>query len=143
MVQGQKASLPVNLNLPSDHYYESSSSSIPLIWARTQISDYMHEINTPDTFKKIKLSDDELKHKVTDLGLKYSLATRWTSFVAVSRKVVNHSPENSKDAPIPLPMVKGITYKAYPSILAGNMVGHSVPEPATVAGYSSYALLDL
>jgi len=66
--------------------------------------------------------------------MKYSLATRWTSFVAVSRRVVNYNPENSKDAPVPLPMVKGVTYKAYPSILAGNMVGHSVPEPKTLAG---------
>ena len=98
----------------------------------------MRQINAPSNFKTTHLSDDELKQKVIDLGLKHSLATRWTSFVAVSTKIVNKNPESAQDSQVPLPMVKGVGPKAYgqlPSVkMAHNFSGSSVPEPATWAG---------
>ena len=136
-VRGKQASLPIQAVLP-DGQGEATVSPIPQIWARHQIADHMREMNTPKNFKITHLSDDELKQKVIDLGLKYSLATRWTSFVAVSRKVVNENPQNAKDSQVPLPMVKGVGPKAYgeksPMNMAQNFSGSSVPEPATWAG---------
>ena len=82
-------------------------------------------------------SDEELEFKVTTLGLDHSLATKWTSFIAVSRRVVNPQTGLTPDGKVPLPMVKGTTTNAYPpsvSILGGNMAGNSTPEPATVMG---------
>jgi Ca-activated chloride channel family protein len=136
-VRGRQASLPIQAVL-LDGKGEMTPSPIPQIWARSQIADHMRQINTPNTFKTTNLSDDELKQKVIDLGLKHSLTTRWTSFVAVSRKVVNDNPQNAKDSQVPLPMVKGVGPKAYgqgsPMKMAQNFSGSSVPEPATWAG---------
>jgi Ca-activated chloride channel family protein len=136
-VRGRQASLPIQAVLP-DGQGQVTVSPIPQIWARSKIADHMRQINTPNNFKITNLSDDELKEKVIDLGLKHSLATRWTSFVAVSRKVVNQNPESTQNLQVPLPMVKGVGPKAYgkesPMKMAQNFSGSSVPEPATWAG---------
>ena len=136
-VRGRQASLPVQAVLP-DGKGEITPSPIPQIWARSQIADHMGQINAPNAFKTTHLSDDELKQKVIDLGLKHSLATRWTSFVAVSTKIVNENPQNAEDSQVPLPMVKGVGPKAYGQVasmkMAQNFSGNSVPEPATWAG---------
>ena len=136
-VRGREASLPVQAVL-SDGKSKETSSPIPQIWARSQIADHMGQINSPNNFKTTHLSNDELKQKVIHLGLKHSLTTRWTSFVAVSRKVVNEKPEAARDSQVPLPMVKGVGPKAYghesPMKMAQNFSGSSVPEPATWAG---------
>ena len=150
-VQGREASLPLQVNLPQENFYDASTSAIPLVWARSKISDYMRQLNAKSNVSN-KFSD-ELKFKVTTLGLDHSLATKWTSFVAVSRRVVNPQPEITPEAQVPLPMVKGVNTKAYPSsvsilggrkvikannntpsILGTNMAANSIPEPETVAG---------
>jgi len=152
-VQGREASLPLQVNLPQENFYDASTSAIPLVWARSKISDYMRQLNTRNNGRNRKFSDDELKFKVTTLGLDHSLATKWTSFVAVSKRVVNPQPEITPEAQVPLPMVKGVNTKAYPSstsilggtkvikannntpsILGTNMAANSLPEPETVAG---------
>ena len=152
-VQGREASLPLQVNLPQENFYDASTSVIPLVWARSKISDYMRQLNTKSNGSNKKFSEDELKFKVTTLGLDHSLATKWTSFVAVSRRVVNPQPEMTIEAQVPLPMVKGVNTKAYPSsvsilggrkvikannntpsILGTNMAANSLPEPETVAG---------
>jgi Ca-activated chloride channel homolog len=136
-VRGRQASLPIQAVL-LDGKGEVTVSPIPQIWARSQVADHMRQINTPNNFRTTHLSDGELKLKVIELGLKHSLATRWTSFVAVSKKVVNENPQNTKDSQVPLPMVKGVGPKAYgeksPMKMAQNFSGSSVPEPATWAG---------
>ena len=122
-VQGREASLPLQVNLPQENFYDASTSAIPLVWARSKISDYMRQLNAKSNVSN-KFSD-ELKFKVTTLGLDHSLATKWTSFVAVSRRVVNPQPEITPEAQVPLPMVKGVNTKAYPSsvsILGGRKV---------------------
>jgi len=150
-VQGREASLPLQVNLPQENFYDASTSAIPLVWARSKISDYMRQLNAKSNVSN-KFSD-ELKFKVTTLGLDHSLATKWTSFVAVSRRVVNPQPEMTAEAQVPLPMVKGVKTTAYPSstsilggrkvikannntpsILGTNMAANSLPEPETVAG---------
>ena len=145
-VRGRQASLPIQAVLP-DGKGEMTPSPIPQIWARSQIADHMGQINSPDAFKTTHLSDGELKQKVIDLGLKHSLATRWTSFVAVSRKVVNENPQSTLDSQVPLPMVKGVGPKAYNQgssmRMAQNFSGSSVPEPATWAGLLVISLATL
>ena len=150
-VQGREASLPLQVNLPQENFYDASTSTIPLVWARSKISDYMRQLNAKSNVSN--KNSDELKFKVTTLGLDHSLATKWTSFVAVSRRVVNPQPEMTAEAQVPLPMVKGVNTKAYPSsvsilgggqvikannntpsILGTNMAVNSLPEPETVAG---------
>jgi len=128
--KGKEATLLVKADL-YNNITEGDNGSIPLIWARSKISDYMRKIN---------LGDEELKEKVISLGLKHSLITKWTSFVAVSRKVVNPNPENTRNNQIPLPKVKGVNYKAYGNILAQNFSGYSVPEPQHVFALTAILL---
>jgi len=146
-VRGRMASLPIQAVISNEPGQENASP-IPHIWARSQIADHMRQINTPTYLKNSKLNNTELKQEVINLGLKHSLVTRWTSFIAVSHKVVNDNPEESVDSQVPLPMVKGVTKQAYgkkskihaikgasPNMqMAQNFMGNSVPEPSTWAG---------
>jgi Ca-activated chloride channel family protein len=146
-VRGRKASMPIQTVVGDDNV-NVDESPIPHIWARSQIADHMRQINTPTALKNTKLNNHELKQEVINLGLKHSLATRWTSFIAVSQKVVNDNPEEAVDSLVPLPMVKGVTSKAYGTTskihamkkakphmqLAQNFHGNAVPEPSTWAG---------
>ena len=128
-VQGRSAVLPLQVTLPAAND-NARDRAIPLNWARSQIGDLMRYLNTPRDVRQIADTDDQLKERVVRLGLDFSLMTQWTSFVAVSRKIVNKAPENVKTASVPLPMVKGVSALAYPQSFSGG----SVPEPATTGG---------
>jgi Ca-activated chloride channel homolog len=151
MVNGRKAQLPVKITLPASSNDEQNP--IPVIWARSQISDAMRLLNTPTALRSETLSDDALKAKVTELGLNFALTTRWTSFVAVSEKIVNAHPEQAEQRDVPLPMVKGVTAKAYgenpqlaagqPMMLTENFSGAATPEPSTLAGLLIIALMGI
>jgi Ca-activated chloride channel family protein len=111
-VNGRSVSMPLRF-APSASPVPGSEA-IPLIWARSLVADDMREMMVPTELRASKLSDEELERRVTQLGLTHSLVTQWTSFIAVSRKVVNTAPENAISADVPLPMVDGVTDKAYP-----------------------------
>ena len=141
-VNGQQASMA--LQLPVQQADNSHSKAIPLIWARSQIADWMREFNLPaGLVRHSDMQDDQLKQRITRLGLDYSLMTQWTSFLAVSSKVVNDNPVTSKDAAVPLPMVNGVTALAYPETasMGNNFVGSSTPEPAVIWGLLGLVLL--
>lgn len=148
LVNGKPASLPLDLDLdaPSD---ASNSESIPLIWARGEIANLMREFPLPPINRAEERSDAEIEAAVTDLGLRFALATNWTSFVAVSRKIVNASPDSALDAQVPLPKVSGVSEKAYGQAqrqgnrqaanngyrqFARNFTGGSTPEPPLMLG---------
>lgn len=127
MVNGRKASMPLDLKLPNEASTDNSKTkAIPLIWAREQI----FEKNRQYTIDGNR-SNNNLKQEITKLGLDYSLQSRFTSFVAVSQKVINETPGQTKTASVPLPKVSGITKKAYPSL---NLSGSSTPEPHHIMG---------
>jgi Ca-activated chloride channel family protein len=95
-------------------------------------------------------SNAEIESDVTDLGLSFSLATKWTSFVAVSKKVVNTEPALAQSGNVPLHMVEGVTEKAYgtqqaalPTQSAGNFSGSSAPEPGVIGGLAVLTLAGL
>ncbi len=130
-VQGKMASLPLKISLTPSNDNEGRAAetgkAISLLWARSSMADLMRLFDTPYEVRSQKILDDDLKEAVVKLGLDFSLMTKWTSFVAVSEKVVNKTPEKTKEANVPLPMVKGVTQLAY----ANNFSGGSVPEPGT------------
>ena len=141
-VNGQQVSMA--LQLPVQQADNSHSKAIPLIWARSQIADWMREFNLPaGLVRHSDMQDDQLKQRITRLGLDYSLMTQWTSFLAVSSKVVNDNPVTNKDAAVPLPMVDSVTALAYPETasMGNNFVGSSTPEPAVIWGLLWLVLL--
>ncbi len=146
-IGARKASLPLTVTLPESG--DGASDAIPLIWARSQVEEKMRLLNAP-YYMKDGTSDDRLKEEVTQLGLDYALTTQWTSFVAVSHKVVNAHPSAAKDASVPLPMVEGITAKAYTvsedmsaqvhGYAGGQFAAAAAPEPATLGGLAMLAV---
>ncbi len=132
---GRPASLPVQVTLtdaPSS--MSASTSAIPIIWARAQVADLMRDYTSPAELRTVQLNAQQLEARVTELGLAFALVTDWTSFVAVSRRVVNTDPASAQSADVPLPMPAGVGPEAYGMTPAG-FGGASTPEP------SFYALL--
>lgn len=112
-VNGRRVKLPVKVDLTQEA--QSTSQTIPLVWARSRIADHMREKMVPVPMRTSGLDDAAIEQRVASLGLAHSLVTQWTSFVAVSEKIVNPNPAGSVDADVPVPMVKGVTHKAYPN----------------------------
>lgn len=167
-VNGRPAMLPLQIDLPAETT-DTAREAIPLIWARSRIADHMHELMVPQALRTSYQADDALKAAVTDLGLKFSLVTQWTSFVAVSERKVNADPASARDTNVPLPMVKGVEPSAYPAApgrqaaLGGSRIvaasappassgpfvpssqpgfsGGSAPEPEHMLGLGLVALL--
>lgn len=126
-VQGREAAMPVPLTLSS----HAAEPALPLIWARTRIADMERNVAVGEQAQR---SDAE----ITKLGRAFSLQTKNTSFVAVSQRVVNETGQGA-EANVALPMVHGISPKAYPNAFAGS----STPEPAAYLGMLVMAALSL
>jgi Ca-activated chloride channel family protein len=157
LVNGQKASLPLKIEAPQAGH--AASEAIPLQWARSVIADGMRELTTPPALRQNAVENSAIEERLTKLGLEYSLVTQWTSFVAVSEKVVNRDPAAAKNSSVPLPMVDGVTALAYPEASqAGTQTlappqapsgdklitafnGSATPEPAGTAGIALLCLL--
>jgi Ca-activated chloride channel family protein len=135
LVNGRPASLPVRVSLsdvPSDA--GATTSAIPIVWARAQVADLMRDYASPAQLRAHSLNESDIEERVTQLGLDYALVTDWTSFVAVSRRIVNADPGASRDADVPLPMPAGVGPNAYGELMsAAQFGGASTPEPGFMA----------
>jgi len=130
-INGRPASLPVQVTLSDARTSaQASTSAIPVIWARSQVSDLMRDYTSPQELRATRLSNDQIEQNVTQLGLTFALVTDWTSFVAVSRRVVNTDPNSAQNADVPLPMPEGVPPEAYGEM---QFAGSSAPEPAFYA----------
>ena len=139
LINGRKASKYVKINTAlADNKH---SQSIPLIWARSHIKDNMRKFNISSRqLAKLDENPEQLKQNIIKLGLDHSLMTRWTSFVAVSEKVVNER-KTAKDAQVPLPMPAGISKQAYAKTSQNYFAGSSAPEPSIIKGLILMLLL--
>lgn len=99
-------------------------------WARNSVAELMHQFVSPPNRRALSRSNLQLQQAVTQLGLKFDLATRWTSFVAVSKKVYNANPSSGVDANVAVPKVAGVSNLAY---TAPAMTGYGAPEPGLLA----------
>jgi Ca-activated chloride channel family protein len=108
-IGGRPVELPLELDLPTEPA-ATPGDALPIIWARSQIEDKMISYIDPalDTKDREALQED-----VTLLGLEHRLVTRWTSFVAVAREIVNPS-GRGVDADVRVPQVEGVPDSAYP-----------------------------
>ena len=95
-------------------------------FARGAVSARMHELTTPAALRKPGREDNILINEITALGLQHALVTNWTSFVAVSRQVVNPDRLPGLDQDVALPQVAGVPRTAYGS----SMTGYAAPEPS-------------
>lgn len=111
-VNGAPVTMP--LQIDASAVETPGSEAIPYIWARTRVADHMRDLMVPPQMRRSGLTNAALEDKVTELGLKHAIVTQWTSFVAISERIVNPNPQSAVDADVPLPMVKGVGPSAYP-----------------------------
>ncbi len=135
LVHGREARLPLTVKLPE---HSADGEAVALVWARAAIREAMGELATPNGMAEPP-AFSAVKQRVTDLGLAFSLVTKWTAFVAVSEQVYNANPSATRTLPVPLPMVKGTQPGAYPN--QAPFTGAAGPEPATWLGLGVLGLL--
>ena len=132
---GWKATIRQHVELDDS----GNRSALRHLWGRAAVAEHMHAFLTPPALRRDNASDESLTAAVTDLGLRYGLTTRWTSFVAVSRQVYNESPEQNAEADVPLPKVAGVSPLAYSG---PTMTGYAAPEPGLMLGLlTAFAVL--
>lgn len=87
-----------------------ADSTLPQLWARKRL-ERLYIIPEDDIA--------EQRQKIIELGLRYSLLTSHTSFVAVD-EIIRNTSGRSKDVKQPLPLPKGVSNRA---------IGRPMPEP--------------
>ena len=90
------------------------NSAIRYLWARERI-------RLLDDYQQVSGSDSEIKEKVTALGLKYNLLTKYTSFIALDSEIRN---DNGQITTIkqPLPLPDGVSNYAIGGIAQKSMM---------------------
>lgn len=79
---------------------DESNRALPYLWARSRIAE-LSDYGSSDV-------SDERAKEITGLGLKYSLLTRYTSFVAVLEEIRNPT-GSADDVDQPSPLPKGVS----------------------------------
>lgn len=82
---------------------DEGNSALRYLWARSRIAEL-------SDYGSSYVPDDRVR-EITELGLKYSLLTPYTSFIAVREKIVNPG-GNARDVNQPLPLPAGVSNMA-------------------------------
>ena len=118
IVEGQGANGPYRQELRIDPQLRQDTAALRTLWARHSIQ----SLSDQETLE----GGSAFKERITELGLKYSLLTQYTSFIAVDKVVRNPAPQNSVGVNQPLPLPQGV------SELALGAEVPSTPEPETL-----------
>lgn len=90
----------------------SMDKSLPQLWARKRLE---------KLYIFPQSSSDEVREEITELGLRYNLLTKYTSFIAVD-EVIRNTTGQAKNIKQPLPLPKGVS-----NLAVGAQ--HQMPEP--------------
>lgn len=105
IVEGQSAAGPWHQQLVVDaKSVRTDASALRSLWARHRIA----ELQDQEALE----GGSPLREEITALGLRYSLLTQYTSFIAVDQVVRNTNPGNSARVDQPLPLPKGVSEMA-------------------------------
>lgn len=116
-IEGRSATGPWKQQIRIDAATPRSTPALRALWAR-------HRIDALSDQEALQAGDD-LRQAITDLGLKYSLLTQYTSFIAVDR-VVRNTTGAVDGANQPLPLPQGVGENALGAEVP------STPEPETL-----------
>ena len=117
IVEGHTASGPLTQTIDLNANHGSESAALRHLWARHRIASLSDQesLEGGDAFSKA----------ITELGLKYSLLTQYTSFLAVDQLVRNTAPDAAASVNQPSPLPQGVENTALGAPVP------STPEPAT------------
>ena len=117
---------------------EKINSALKYLWAR-------EKIRLLDDFVQVSHSDSELKKEITDLGLKYNLLTRFTSFLALDSEMRNANGSlTTVHQPLPLPA--GVSNYAVGGVMRKSSIrirGTSTANNPSVKYASNDVLLEM
>lgn len=119
VIEGQSASGPYREEIAVDGRTPQNAAALRALWARHRIAALSDQeaLEGGDGFAKA----------ITELGLKYSLLTQYTSFIAVDKVVRNVAPQNAASVDQPSPLPKGVSELAVGQALGAEVP--STPEP--------------
>jgi len=119
VIEGQSANGPYREEVAIDGRTPQNASALRALWARHRIAALSDQeaLEGGDSFAKA----------ITELGLKYSLLTQYTSFIAVDKVVRNLAPQNGTSVDQPSPLPKGVSELAVGQALGAEVP--STPEP--------------
>ncbi len=120
VIEGRSANGPYRQELKVDASVRQDTAALRSLWARHRIA----SLSDQETLE----GGDAFRARITDLGLKYSLLTQYTSFIAVDEVVRNLAPANGTTVNQPLPLPKGVSENAVGGASLGAEVP-STPEP--------------
>lgn len=119
VIEGRGAEGPYRQDLNVDARTRQDAAALRSLWARHRIASLSDQ--------EALDGGDAFRQRIIDLGLRYSLLTQYTSFIAVDQVIRNARPPNgiSVDHPVPLP--KGVSELAVGQSLGAEVP--STPEP--------------
>jgi Ca-activated chloride channel family protein len=126
MVEGMGADGAYRQILPVDGEVGKDSAALRHLWAR-------HRIQSLSDQESLEGGEAQ-RQRITELGLRYSLLTQYTSFLAVDHIVRNTQVADTRSVNQPLPMPQGVSNLAVGQGTAPAVVGAEVPgtpEPET------------
>lgn len=132
LVKGKTPNEDLHANIYLDKFGELyTGEGLKYLWARKKVELY----SDLATFSR----GDEYKDEITDLGLKYSLLTKYTSFVAVDSEIRNQtSTINTVNQPVPQPEgVKPMVSAYSASSSSGGYSGGNDPENPLIPTYEA------
>ena len=106
---------------------QPTNKALRYLWAR-------HRIDQLSDDEQANYSDD-MRPQITQLGLDYNLLTKYTSFVAIDRRIRNEDGLETVSVPLPLP--EGVEDSAVGDVF-GNTAIEGESEMATWLGRSFY-----
>ncbi len=117
VLEGNAANGPLQLSMDVNTSRGTDTAALRHLWARHRIASLSDQesLEGGDAFSKA----------ITELGLKYSLLTQYTSFLAVDQVVRNLAPADSASVNQPSPLPQGVENTALGAEVP------STPEPAT------------
>jgi Ca-activated chloride channel family protein len=124
VIEGQSASGPYRNAVPIALQAGQDTAALRYLWARHRIAG----LSDQETLE----GNHALQQRITELGLKYTLLTQYTSFLAVDQVVRNLQPQDATTVNQPLPMPQGVSNLAIgEAVLTTGAQVSSTPEPAT------------
>ena len=119
VVEGRGPGGPYREALEVDPRTRQDAAALRNLWAR-------HRIESLSDQEALE-GGDAYKERITGLGLRYSLLTQYTSFIAVDKVVRNTAPQASTGVDQPVPLPQGVSELAVGQGLGAEVP--STPEP--------------
>ncbi|MDM0028170.1 VIT and vWA domain-containing protein [Variovorax saccharolyticus] len=118
VIEGRGAEGPYRQELKVDPQARRDAAALRSLWARHRIASLSDQ--------EALDGGDAQRQRITELGLRYSLLTQYTSFIAIDRVVRNPAPQSAAAVDQPLPLPQGVGETALGAEVP------STPEPETL-----------